>query len=151
MSAELQIGIDPTVWTFDPAGFDEVATAQEHPAPFTIDVTAPMVGRLIINPRAAGKVVLNQPISPRGWNPSGGGIGTAPLLYLPSVSGPSVTSPGYLLAAKYEVPVLERDIEAAMSAGTMLTLDLEPGPPDKGVVVLSGGALAFAVLCRAVA
>ena len=70
MSAELQIGIDPSVWTFDPARYDEVATALEHPAPITIQVTAPMQGALILNPRAAGTVVLTLPISPRGWNPS---------------------------------------------------------------------------------
>ncbi|HTT53383.1 MAG TPA: hypothetical protein VMH35_18465 [Streptosporangiaceae bacterium] len=110
-----------------------------------------MVGTLIVNPRAAVHVVLNLPISPRGWNPSGGGIASAPLLYLPSVTGPTRSSPGYLLAATYFLAVLEREIEAAMCGGMLLTLDPEPGPPDKGVVVLNGAILAFAVLCRAVA
>lgn len=147
MSAELQIGTDPSVWTFEPASYDQVATALEHPAPIAIEVTAPMQGTLILNPRAAGTVVLSLPISPRGWNPSGGGIGTAPLLYVPSVSGPTRSNPGYLLAAKYEITVLQRDIEAAMSGRTLLSLDLEAG----GVVVLNGAILPFAVLCRAVA
>lgn len=151
MSAELQIGIDPSVWTFDPAAYDEVATALEHPAPITIQVTSPMQGTLILNPRAAGTVVLTLPISPRGWNPSGGGIGTAPLLYVPSVTGPARSNPGYLLSASYEMALLQRDIEAAMSGGTLLSLQQEAGAPDKGVVVLNGAILPFAVLTRAVA
>jgi hypothetical protein len=151
VSAELQIGIDPSVWTFDPASYDEVATALEHPAPITIQVTAPMQGTLILNPRAAGTVVLTLPISPRGWNPSGGGIGTAPLLYVPSVTGPTRSNPGYLLSQSYEMAVLQRDIEAAMSSGTLLSLQQEAGAPDKGVVVLNGAILPFAVLTRAVA
>jgi hypothetical protein len=151
VSAELQIGIDPSVWTFDPASYDEVATALEHPAPITIQVTAPMNGTLIVNPRAAGTVVLNLPISPRGWNPSGGGIGTAPLLYVPSVSGPTLSNHGYVLSASYEMTLLERDIKAAMSGGTILSLQLEAGAPDKGVVVINGAILPFALLTRAVA
>ncbi len=151
MSAELQIGIDPSVWTFDPSAYDEVATALEHPAPITIQVTSPMQGTLILNPRAAGTVELSLPISPRGWNPSGGGVGTAPLLYVPSVTGPTRSNPGYLLSTSYEMALLQRDIEAAMSGGTLLSLQLEAGAPDKGVVVLNGAILPFAVLTRAVA
>jgi hypothetical protein len=151
VSAELQIGIDPAVWTFDPASYDAVATALEHPAPIIIQVTAPMQGTLILNPRAAGAVVLSQPISPRGWNPSGGGIGTVPLLYVPSVTGPTLSNHGYLLSADYEMALLQRDIEAAMSGGTLLSLHLEAGAPDKGVMVLNGAILPFAVLTRAVA
>jgi hypothetical protein len=150
VSAELQVGTDPSVWTFDAANYDEVATALEHPAPISIEVTAPMRGTLILNPRAAGTVVLSQPISPRGWNPSGGDVGTAPLLYVPSVSGPTRSNPGYLLAARYEMAVLQREIEAAMSGRTLLSLDLESGAQDKGVVVLNGAILPFAVLTRAV-
>ena len=47
--------------------------------------------------------------------------------------------------------VLQRDIEAAMSGGTLLSLQQEAGAPDKGVVVLNGAILPFAVLTRAVA
>jgi hypothetical protein len=151
VSAELQIGTDPSVWTFDPASYDEVATALEHPAPIAIEVTAPMHGTLILNPRAAGTVALSLPISPRGWNPSGAGSGTAPLLYVPSVSGPTLSNHGYLLAAGYEMAVLQRDIEAAMSGGTLLSLRQAAEAPDKGIVVLNGAILPFAVLTRAVA
>jgi hypothetical protein len=44
--------------------------------------------------------------------------------------------------------VLEAEITAAMSGGTVLTVDLA-GPTDNGAVVLNGAALSFVVLCPA--
>ena len=43
---------------------------------------------------------------------------------------------------------LEAEITAAISGGTVVTVDL-PGPSQNGVAVLNGAALSFVVLCPA--
>ena len=147
MDAELQIGNDPTVWFFPADGYDGAVAALVRPgAPFAIDVVAPLQGRLLLNPRAAGKVALTQPVSPVGWNPSGAFRPRSPLLYVSSVTGPTHTNPGYTLASGYELPALEQEILTAMTARSIVTVRLAEGL-GKGIVALSGGSLGYAVLC----
>jgi hypothetical protein len=151
VDAELQIGNDPAVWFFSPAGYDTVAAGLAPPgAPFVLEVVAPLAGRLILNPRAAGKVALRLPVQPVGWNPSGIILPMSPLLYVSSVTGPTHDAPGYTLAAGFGLTTLEHDIIVAMTAGTMLNVPLEATPPGKGVLALSGATAAYAVLCPAV-
>ena len=93
MDAELQIGNDPAVWFFDPARYDEVAAGLAPPgAPLVVEVVAPLAGRLVLNPRAAGKAALTLPFQPVGWNPSGIILPRSPLLYVSSVTGPTPRS-----------------------------------------------------------
>lgn len=150
MDAELQIGNDPATWYFEHGQYDRVAAALAAPgAPCTVQVVAPLAGTLILNPRAAGKVALQLPMRPVGWNPSGAFLPRSPLLYLASAAGPTHAAPGYTLAAGYMLSGLEQDILAAMTNGTMLTVTLESGPSGKGVVAVSGATLSYAVLCPA--
>lgn len=147
MDAELQIGNDPTVWYFPPAGYDGAAAGLVPPGtPFAIDVVAPLQGRLLLNPDAAGAVALTLPVSPVGWNPSGAFLPRSPLLYVSSVTGPTHTNPGYTLASGYELAALEQEILTAMTQGSIVTVSLAEGL-GKGIVALSGGSLAYAVLC----
>jgi hypothetical protein len=151
VDAELQIGNDPTVWYFDPAGYDGVAAGLAQPgAPFVVEVVAPLAGRLILNPVAAGKVALTLPVKPIGWNPSGICLPISPLLYVSSVTGPTHDSPGYTLTGGYDLATLEQDIIDVMTGRTMLTVTLEARPSGQGVLALSGATLAYAVLCPAV-
>ena len=152
MDAELQIGNDPAVWFFDGADYDRVAAGLAQPgAPLTVEVVAPLKGTLILNPQAAGQVTLERPVEPVGWNPSGAYLPRSPLLYVSSAAGPTRSHPGYTLAAGYTVAGLERDILAAMTGRTMLSVKLEVGPSGKGVVALSGATLGYAVVCPAAA
>jgi hypothetical protein len=150
VDAELQIGNDPAVWYFDGADYDRVAAGLAEPgAPLTVEVVAPLKGTLILNPKAAGQVTLQLPFEPVGWIPSGAISPRSPLLYVSSAAGPTRRDPGYTLAAGYTVPGLQRDILAAMTGGTILTVTLEAGPSAKGLVALSGATLAYAVVCPA--
>lgn len=147
MDAELQIGNDPTVWYFLTAGYDAAADRLVQPGtPFAIDVIAPLEGRLLLNPRAAGKVALTHPVSPVGWNPSGAFRPRSPLLYVSSATGPTRANPGYTLASGYELPALEQEILTAMTQGGIVTVRLAEGL-GKGIVALSGGSLPYTVLC----
>ena len=152
MYARLQTGNDPANWYFDSAGYDAVASALTPPgAPVTVDVLAPLKGQLVLNPRAAGSVALTLPVMPVGWNPSGLPLPSAPLLYVPSVTGPTAEAPGYVLASGQDPAALHQEIVTAMTAGTTLTLTLHVPLPGKGVLALSGAALSFAVICSPVA
>ena len=148
MYARLQTGNDPANWYFDSAGYDAVASAlTPQGAPVTVDVVAPLKGQLILNPRAAGSVALTLPVMPVGWNPSGVTLPSSPLLYVPSVSGPTHEAPGYLLAGAQDLAALKQEIVTAMTAGSTLTLTLDVAPPGKGILALNGALLAYAVIC----
>jgi len=54
----------------------------------------------------------------------------------------------YGLPPLVNLAALEAEITAAMSGGTVVTVDL-PGPSQNGVAVLNGAALSFVVLCPA--
>jgi hypothetical protein len=146
--ARLQTGTDPATWYFDAASYDAVAVALAAPgAPLTVEVIAPLKGQLVLNPRAAGSVALTLPVMPVGYNPSGLTLPGSTLLYVPSATGPTHQAPGYVLAGGQDLAALEQEIVTAMTAGTTLTLTLDVALPGKGVLTLSGGTLAFAVIC----
>jgi hypothetical protein len=150
--ARLQTGNDPAIWYFEPASFDAVASALTPPAaPVAVDVIAPLKGRLVLNPRASGIVALTLPVTPVGWIPSGICLPSSPLLYACSVTGPTHDAPGYTLASGYQLAALEQEIVAAMTEGTSLTVALDVALPGKGMLALSGAALAYAVICPAAA
>ena len=54
----------------------------------------------------------------------------------------------YLLPMSTDLAALEAEITAAMTGGTLVTVDFT-GPADPGVVLLNGAALPFVVLCPA--
>jgi hypothetical protein len=153
VTAELQIGTDPTNWYLPTAEYDTVAAALARPdTPIAVDVLAPLEGRLVLSPRAAGTVVLTIPIDPVGWVPSGIVKPTRPVVYLPSTTGPTAGHPGLTLAADTDLAALEQQLTAAMTGpGSTLALTLEVPAPGRGMLLLSGATLAYAVLCRAAA
>jgi hypothetical protein len=153
MTAQLQIGTDPTCWYLPPSEYDTVAAGLAQPGtPIAVDVLAPLQGRLVLSPRAAGSVALTLPVTPVGWVPGGICKPTVPLLRLPSSAGPTHDNPGYLLAADTDVAALEQKLIAAMSGPeSVVTLALDVPAPGKGVLRVSGATLTYAVLCRATA
>jgi len=145
--AELQIGNDPATWYFASTDYDTVAAGLRQPGvPFPVEAIAPLRGRLLLNPKAAGKVALTQPVKPVGWNPSGIAWPTSPLLYVSSATGPTHADPGYILARGYQLDALEQEILTAMTQGSIVTVLLDEGL-GKGALALSGAALPCAVLC----
>ena len=146
MVAMLQIGLDPTGWYFDSAGYDAVAAGLAQPgAPLVVKVFSPLEGRLVLNPMAAGSVALTKPPEGIGWNPNGAFLAKSPGVYVASATGPTKSLPGYVLARGYQLAVLEQELKDAMAAKSMLTVKLET---DAGVLALSGATLSYAVLCE---
>ena len=148
MASILRIEGDPTSWTLTAAiDAGQVLTSG---APMAVPVSAPLAGRLLLSPRAAGSVVYLQVLDDHGHIPSGDQL-PQPCLYVPSVTGPDPhgSPPGYYgLPPLVNLAALEAEITAAMSGGTVVTVDLG-GPADDGVAVLNGAALSFVVLCPA--
>jgi hypothetical protein len=148
MPTALQIGIDPTTWYFEPANYDEVAAGLANPGtPLVVPVFSPIEGRLVLNPLTAGSVGLTKSVVPGGWNPNGAFFARSPAVYVASATGPHKALPGYILAPGYKLSALEQQIINAMTGQQTLTVDLEPGPGDSGVLLLSGVTLSYAVLC----
>jgi hypothetical protein len=63
------------------------------------------------------------------------------------VTAATQESPGYALDPGTDLAALERDIVAAMTGGTRLTLQIS-APSGGGLLVLNGAVLAFAVLAQ---
>ena len=147
MAAELQLGTDPTTWYFESAQYAAVAARLAPPGgPFVVEVFSPLQGRLVLNPLTAGSVGLTNPVDPIGWNPNGAYLAKSPGVYVASAAGPHKSLPGYVLAPGYDLQALEKEIIAAMTGKTMLTITLDAGLGG-GVLALSGATLSYAVLC----
>jgi hypothetical protein len=72
------------------------------------------------------------------------------VVYLPSVTAATQESPGHALDPGTDLAALERDIIAAMTSGTRLTLQISALSGGR-LLVLNGAALAFAVLAAVAA
>jgi len=142
----LRIEGDPASWILENAQIQ--AVAQElagSSGPVTLQVVAPLQGRLVLSAKSAGSVVLLAPPGGVGWVPGGIRLPRAHL-YVPSATGPTVEIPGYTLAQSADLGSLEQDIVAAMRDGTFLTVEIAEGS-QSGILVLNGAALPLAVLC----
>jgi hypothetical protein len=143
----LQIGTDPTAWVLEDAEPDAVAAQlSQATGPVVLPVTGPLQGDLVISPPAAATISVQRPSPMHGAHPSHLAVPRWPVLYLPSPAGPAQDSPGYPLAPGADLAALKKDIIAAMSEGTFLSVQLADLPG--GVVLLNGAALAFAVLAQ---
>jgi hypothetical protein len=143
----LGIGTDPTAWVLENAEPDTVATQlSQATGPVVLPVIGPLQGDLIMSPSAAATISVQRPPSAHGWHPSHIALPQWPVLYLPSPTGPTPDSPGYPLDPDTDLAALERDIMAAMSGGTFLSIRL--ADIQGGVVLLNGATLGFAVLAR---
>lgn len=147
---DIRIEGDPTSWTLGtPIDPGQVTAAS---GPVVLEVAEPLGGRLLLSPRSAGSVVFFQPAAnPRhGVVPNGVKL-PGQCLYVASATGPDPHSNPpryYLLPQSADLAELEARITAAMSGGTIVSVDFT-GPADPGVVVINGGAVSFAVLCPA--
>jgi hypothetical protein len=142
----LQIGTDPTVWVLQYADEDAVAwELSQATGPVVLPVVAPLQGRLVLSPQYAATVSLLRPPTVVGAHPTGVIGPTTPVVYLPSVTAATQEAPGHVLDHGTDLAALERDIIAAMTSGTRLTLQIS-ALSGGGLLVLNGAALAFAVL-----
>jgi hypothetical protein len=143
----LQIGTDPTAWVLENAEPGTVAAQlSQATAPVVLPVVGPLQGTLVVSPSAAATISVQRQSPAHGAHPSHIALPRWPVLYLPSSTGPTHDSPGYPLAQSTDLTALERDITAAMSGGTFLSIQI--ADIQGGVVLLNGAALDFAVLAQ---
>jgi hypothetical protein len=143
----LQIGTDPTGWVLENAEPDTVAAQlSQATGPVVLSVVGPLQGDLVVSPSAAATISVQGPPLGHGAHPSHIALSSWPVVYLSSPTGPTQDLPGYPLAPSTDLAALEQDIIAAMSGGTFLSIQL--ADIRRGVVLLNGAALDFAVLAR---
>lgn len=143
----LQIGTDPTGWVLENAEPDTVAAKlSQATGPVVLPVVGPLQGDLVVSPSAAATISVRRPSPTHGAHPSHIAAPRWPVLYLPSPAGPTQDSPGYPLARNTDLAALERDIIAAMSGGTFLSIQV--ADTQGGVVLLNGAAVDFTVLAQ---
>lgn len=145
MTSVLRIQGDPTGWAVDansPAHVIQQALVSQH-GPVTVNVEAPLKGRLILSTRSVASVAVLMP--PAGWLP-GGAIQPRATLYVPSPAGPTTQNHGYTLQASADLATLERDIVAAMTDGAAIEVPVAD-QASMGSLVLNGRTLPFVVLC----
>jgi hypothetical protein len=142
----LRIAGDHASWILEDAQIETVAQELSNTGrPVTLEVIAPLAGRLVLSAKSAASVALLGPPEGAGWTP-GGAVLPRAHLYVPSGAGPTKAAPGYTLAPSTDLGQLERDISAAMHHGAFLTVKIIEGIQD-GLLMLNGAVLPFAVLC----
>jgi hypothetical protein len=151
----LRIGSDPASWIVTGGDYEGLVAQLSRPAaPVVADVISPLVGRLVLSPKAAGSVVILQPSGggltwqPFDWNPGGAIKPSGPVVYLASPAGPFAGTSRYTVSADLNAQGVEQDVIAAMSDDTkrILTLPVS-GPAGTGMLVVDGATLPFAVVC----
>jgi len=134
----LRIDGDPTLWGLRDFTVDPGKPPPWSTQPVLLDLIAPLVGTLVLSPRAGGFAIF-PPTPADGWMP--GMRIEFPYLYLPTTAGVHSSSPIYELAQA----TTASDIAAAMQSGDSLPLRFTSvGQPSW--VVINGATLAFAVL-----
>jgi hypothetical protein len=144
----LRVGTDPTVWRLENVDYAAVAAELSQAGPVVVDVAGPLPGRLVIAMARAGSASLFRPPVTVGTHPTDIAKPPPPLLYLPTVTGVTHTSPGYELARGTDLGALEQSITAAIRDGSLLPVEVSAGLSG-GLVVLNGAALDFAMLSPA--
>jgi hypothetical protein len=143
----VHIGTDPTAWALENADLDTVAAQlTQATAPVVLSVAGPLQGNLVVSPSAAAKIAVQRPSPGHGSVPSHITLPRNPVLYLPSLTGPTQDSPGYPLGPGSDLAAQEQAIISAMSGRTVLSIQLADMPG--GVVLLNGAVLDFAVLAQ---
>jgi hypothetical protein len=142
MSDYLRIEGDPTIWQLD----QPVDISQRTGETISLAVKKPLIGTLLLSRRVASVAAFNEP-DVDGGVPNDVVIPVS-AIYLPTASGPSAESHGYVLASPVDLTGLASKISAAMNASSQLTIELGSGLT-AGVLVLNGATLPFVVLCPA--
>jgi hypothetical protein len=148
MSQLMWIEGDPNIWRLrDDVGAADLSESRE---PFRAKVLSPLVGTLLLSPKAS--IALYDTLSPEHpVHPNGIILVERPLLYLPSMTvlknRPASASPmEYPLLPDTNIAELEREIAAAMTRGTFHKVPFN-SVDETGVLVLNGATLPFVVLC----
>lgn len=143
----LQIGTDPTAWILENADPDAVAAQlSQATGPVVLPVVGPLQGNLVVSPSAAATISVQKPSPTHSLHPSHIALPRWPVLYLPSLTGPTPDYPGYPLASGTDLAAQEQDIIGAMTGRTFLSIQVADIPG--GVVLLNGAVLDFAVLAQ---
>lgn len=145
MTSVLRIEGDPAAWAVGANSPPDMITQAliSQNGPLTVDVEAPLKGRLILSTRSVASVTVLTP--PAGWLP-GGAIQPRATLYVPSPTGPATDSHGYTLAASADLAALESEIVAAMTNGTTIAISVAD-EASMGSLLLNGSTVPFVVLC----
>ncbi len=142
----LRIGTDPTDWVLESADPDAVAARlSQATGPVVLPIVDPLQGNLVVSP-SAPTISVARPPDLHGYHPSHIALPRWPALYLPSPTSPTQDAPGYPLEPNTDLAALERHIIAAMSEGTVLSIQV--ADIQGGVVLLNGATLGFAVLAQ---
>jgi hypothetical protein len=140
----LYIEGDPSLWDFSGPEAGDLSWMQSAD-PVTLTVDGPVFGTMILMPRRVGSLAVVTPPPSGGWVPCV--TLEVPHLYVSSPQGPTTAAPGYTLGASTDLQALQRQITAAMQAGSSFTLDVSLPPRGLGTAVLNGATLAFVVIC----
>jgi hypothetical protein len=131
MPGYIQIEGDPTRWWFEQS-IDVGGLAEQA---LSIQVHAPLVGTLVLSPKAGSVLVVEQGSVPTALN------NPHPVIYVPTPGGPSAASPGHDLPSSVNLSNLASQLAAAMRGGSRQSVALA-----SGTLVLNGAALAFVVV-----
>jgi hypothetical protein len=143
----VRIGTDPTVWVLENTDPNTVAAQlSQATGPVVLPIVGPLQGNLVVSPSAAATISVQSPSPTHTWHPSHIALPQWSVLYLPSLTSPTQDSPGYPLAPGTDLAAQEQDIIAAMSGGTVLSVQV--ADIQGGVVLLNGAVLDFVVLAQ---
>ncbi len=139
MTSYLQIAGDPTKWWPE----QQFSASQLTGQPVSVRIISPVIGYLVISPRAAGVAVfeLNQ-TAPDCLNLQ------VPGIYVPTAAGLAVGHAGYQLPASADVGNLASQVTTLMRDGHSQAFTLG-GNASGGTLVLNGATLSFAVVFQA--
>jgi hypothetical protein len=139
MPGYIQIEDDPTKWWFEQPFQAGQLTGQ----PLTVQVSAPVVGTLVLSGKPGSVAVFDVSSAP----PSNLLDVPIPAIYVPTTSGISEGHVGYELPASADLDTLSSQIAGSMHAGHTQTIALG-GSASGGTLVLNGATLSFVVLCQ---
>lgn len=143
----VRIGTDPTAWVLENTDPNTVAAQlSQATGPVVLPVVSPLQGNLVVSPSAVATISVQSPPPAHNWRPSHIALPRSAVLYLPSLTSPTQDSPGYPLDPSTDLAAQEQDIIAAMSGGTLLSIQVSD--IQGGVVLLNGAVLDFVVLAQ---
>ena len=139
MPSYIQIEGDPTQWWFA----QPISASQLTGQPLSLQVSAPVVGTLVLSGKAASVAVFDLP---SGQAPN---LLDVPVqaIYVPTATGISGGNVGYELPASADLGNLASQIAAVMGGGNTQVVALG-GTTSGGTLVLNGATLSFVVLCQ---
>jgi hypothetical protein len=138
MPSYIQIEGDPTQWWIA----EPFPASQLTGQPLTVQVSAPVVGTLVLSGKPGSIAVFG---SPSGQGPNDLDV-PIPSIYVPTPSGISEGHVGYQLPASADLDSLSGQIAGSMHNGQSQIITLG-GDASGGTLVLNGATLSFVVLC----